>query len=76
MLPMVDLQRQYHDLKAEVDEAIRQVLKEARFILGPNVAKLEEEVAAYLGVSYAVGVASGTDALFLASGVRVGEATK
>lgn len=66
MLPMVDLQRQYHDLKAEVDEAIRQVLKEARFILGPNVAKLEEEVAAYLGASYAVGVASGTDALLLA----------
>jgi len=66
MLPMVDLQRQYHDLKAEVDEAIRQVLKETRFILGPNVAKLEEEVAAYLGPSSAVGVASGTDALLLA----------
>ncbi len=45
MLPMVDLQRQYKQLKSEIDEALEEVLKNAQFILGPNVSKLEEEVA-------------------------------
>ncbi|MBN1472097.1 MAG: aminotransferase class I/II-fold pyridoxal phosphate-dependent enzyme, partial [Syntrophaceae bacterium] len=66
MIPMVDLKRQYHDLKKEIDAAISDVLEETRFILGPNVSALEEEVAAYHGLSYAIGVANGTDALLLA----------
>jgi dTDP-4-amino-4,6-dideoxygalactose transaminase len=66
MIPMVDLKRQYHNLKQEIDAAIADVLEETRFILGPNVGALEEEVAAYHGLPSAVGVANGTDALLLA----------
>jgi len=57
---------QYHSIKREVDQAISEVLEKGHFILGPNVAALEKEVAAYLGVKHGVGVASGTDALILA----------
>lgn len=66
MIPMVDLRRQYHTLKKEMDAAVLDVLEQAQFILGPNVTKLEEEVAAYHGLPHAVGVANGTDALLLA----------
>ena len=66
MIPMVDLKRQYHNLKNEIDAAISDVLEQTRFILGPNVSALEEEVAAYHDLSYAAGVANGTDALLLA----------
>lgn len=63
---MVDLKAQYQALKTEIDEALAQAFLSTQFILGPNVAAFEEEVAAYLGVKHAVGVASGTDALHLA----------
>ncbi len=66
MIQMVDLKRQYHNLKKEIDAAVADVLEETRFILGPNVSALEEEVAAYHGLPFAVGVANGTDALLLA----------
>ena len=66
MIPMVDLKRQYSALKTEIDAAIGDVLEQAQFILGPNVSKLEAEIAAYHGLPYAVGVANGTDALLLA----------
>ena len=66
MIPMVDLQRQYKILKTEIDTAILDVLNNGRFILGPNVLELEREVASYHGVDFAIGVASGTDALLLA----------
>lgn len=66
MIPMVDLKRQYQMLKADIDAAISHVLEDTRFILGPNVGALEEEIAAYHGVRHAVGVANGTDALLLA----------
>ncbi len=66
MIPMVDLKRQYHILKSEIDAAIGDVLEQAQFILGPNVTRLEEEIAAYHGLPYAIGVANGTDALLLA----------
>jgi dTDP-4-amino-4,6-dideoxygalactose transaminase len=66
MIPMVDLKRQYHDLKKEIDVAVSNVLEETRFILGPNVSALENEVAAYHNLPYAIGVANGTDALLLA----------
>jgi dTDP-4-amino-4,6-dideoxygalactose transaminase len=76
MIPMVDLKRQYHNLKKEIDAAISDVLEETRFILGPNVSALEEEVAAYHGLPYAIGVANGTDALLLAlraCGIKEGD---
>jgi dTDP-4-amino-4,6-dideoxygalactose transaminase len=76
MIPMVDLKRQYHNLKADIDAAIQNVLEDGQFILGPNVAELEKEIAAYHGVPHAVGVASGTDALLLslrACGIGAGD---
>jgi len=76
MIPMVDLKRQYNALKAEIDAAISDVLNQTQFILGPNVGKLEEEVAAYHGLPYAIGVANGTDALLLAlraCGIKAGD---
>jgi dTDP-4-amino-4,6-dideoxygalactose transaminase len=66
MIPMVDLQRQYLSMRSEIDAAIGQVLEQCRFILGPNVAELEKEIAQYHGLDFAVGVANGTDALLLA----------
>jgi len=66
MIPMVDLKRQYHALKKEIDAAVHDVLESTQFILGPNVGRLEEEIAAYHELPYAVGVANGTDALLLA----------
>lgn len=65
-IPLMDMVAQYRSIKNEIDEAIRQVLEAGQFILGPNVAALEKEVATYLGVKRGVGVASGTDALLLA----------
>jgi len=65
MIPILDLKAQYESIKDEINAAIAEVLESTRFILGPNVAAFEEEVAEYLGVGYAVGVASGTDALLL-----------
>ncbi len=66
MIPMVDLRRQYLQLKEEIDAAVLDVLDKTQFILGPNVSELEGEVARYHGVPHAVGVANGTDALLLA----------
>ncbi|OIO54055.1 MAG: erythromycin biosynthesis sensory transduction protein eryC1 [Alphaproteobacteria bacterium CG_4_10_14_0_2_um_filter_63_37] len=66
MIPMVDLQGQYHSIKDEIEQGMQAVLHSAQFILGPNVRAFEEEVAAYLGVKHAIGCASGTDALHLA----------
>ena len=65
-VPLVDLLRQYKRLQNEIDSAIKAVLEKSAFILGENVAKFEEEAAAYCGTKYAVGVANGTDALELA----------
>ncbi|MCK4536072.1 MAG: DegT/DnrJ/EryC1/StrS family aminotransferase, partial [Desulfuromonadales bacterium] len=65
-IPMVDLKIQYRQLQAEIDEAVRNVLESAYFIMGPQGTSFEEEIAAYLGVKHAIGVASGTDALHLA----------
>ena len=64
-VPLLDLRRQYHSIKAEIDAAIQRVLESGRFILGQEVEAFEEELARYLGVKHAIGVASGTDALWL-----------
>jgi dTDP-4-amino-4,6-dideoxygalactose transaminase len=66
MIPMVDLQRQYGELRAEIDAAVHAVLDSGQFILGSQLASLEGEIAAYHGVPHAIGVGSGTDALLLA----------
>lgn len=66
MIPMIDLAGKYQSIKKEIDRAINGVLKSGRFILGPKVEEFEEKFAQYLGVKYAIGVASGTEALQLA----------
>lgn len=62
-------QREYHEKKAEIDTAISNVLESGNFILGKTVADLEEAIKKYTGAKYAVGVASGTDALVIASDI-------
>jgi dTDP-4-amino-4,6-dideoxygalactose transaminase len=66
MIPLVDLTAQYHALRDEIDSAIHATLESGHFILGPAVTGFEENIAQYMGVRYAIGVASGTDALILA----------
>ncbi len=65
-VPLVDLKAQYSSIKDEIDVAIKRVVEEGNFILGPDVKKFEREVAEYLGTKFAIGVASGTDALRIA----------
>jgi dTDP-4-amino-4,6-dideoxygalactose transaminase len=75
-IPMVDLKAQYDSLKNEIDDAIRSVIEKSQFILGSEVQAFESEIAAYCQAKYAVGVASGTDALhlaLLASGIESGD---
>jgi dTDP-4-amino-4,6-dideoxygalactose transaminase len=62
---LLDLKAQYETIKDEVEAAIKEVLESTHFIMGPNVKKLEEEIAEYTGVKYGIGVANGTDALML-----------
>jgi dTDP-4-amino-4,6-dideoxygalactose transaminase len=64
-IPLTDVKAQYLPLLGEVRNRIEDVLESGRFILGENVRGFEEEAAAYLGVSRAVGVANGTDAIVL-----------
>lgn len=65
-VPMVDLKIQYAAIRDEVANAVHDVIESTHFILGPQGKALEEAIAAYHGVKYAVAVASGTDALHLA----------
>jgi dTDP-4-amino-4,6-dideoxygalactose transaminase len=65
-VPLCDLQGQYRELAPQIHEALARVLQSGQVILGPEVAALEREVARYCGAGYAVGCASGTDALSLA----------
>ena len=65
-IPLVDLKAQYNLIKQEIDEATQRVIETAQFILGPETGALENEIAAYIGSKHALGVASGTDALYLA----------
>lgn len=63
---LLDLKPQYQSIKKEIDEAVQRVIDSQYFIMGPDIAKLEEEICQYLGCKKAVGVSSGTDALLLA----------
>ena len=58
--------RQYHGLKNAIDEAINEVLESGSFVMGPKLKQFEKELAAYCNAKEAVGVNSGTDALWLA----------
>jgi len=65
-IPLVDLRAQYESIKGEIDAAVAAVIKEAAFVGGPFVKKFEEAFARYCGTEQCVGVANGTDALFIA----------
>jgi len=64
-VPLLDLKPQYQSLKKELDEALIKVAESQYFILGSEVDGMEKEFATFLGVKYALGVSSGTDALLL-----------
>lgn len=64
-VPLLDLRAQYATIKDKVRAAVDDVLESQRFILGDQVSALEEEIAKFCGVPFAIGVASGTDALLL-----------
>ena len=65
-VPLLDLQAQHQSIREEVLEAMVRVMDSQKFILGEDVQKLEAELAPYCGAKYAIGCASGSDALFLA----------
>jgi len=68
--------RQYHNLKAEIDANLQEVLESGQYVMGPMLKRFEQELAAYHGMKYAVGVGNGTDALwlaFLALGIGPGD---
>jgi dTDP-4-amino-4,6-dideoxygalactose transaminase len=62
----VDLKAQYQSIRPEMDPAIQRVLDNTNFILGSEVAQFEQALAGYVGAAQAVGVASGTAAIYLA----------
>ena len=57
-IPFLDLKRQYHEIKKEIDVAISRVVESQSFILGSEVSSFEENFAAYCGTKYAVGCSS------------------
>jgi dTDP-4-amino-4,6-dideoxygalactose transaminase len=75
-VPMLDLQRQYQQIRKDILAAVERVCSSQQFILGPEVEALEREIAALTGAASAAGCASGTEALWLAlvaAGVRPGD---
>src|SRR5438105_922563 len=76
-VPLLDLRRQYEQIREEVLAAIERVCASQQFVLGSEVEALEREVAAFVGTADAVACASGTDALWLAlaaAGIGPGDA--
>ncbi|MEI6437674.1 MAG: DegT/DnrJ/EryC1/StrS family aminotransferase [Candidatus Omnitrophota bacterium] len=65
-VPFIDFSKQNAAIKAEVDAGWSTVIDKSAFIMGPQVKMFEEEFARFCGVKYALGVNSGTDALYLA----------
>ena len=65
-VPFLNLASQFATLKNELLPAIQQVLDGGHYVLGPNVAEFEKELAAYVGTRHGIGVNSGSDALTLA----------
>ena len=65
-VPLLDLKAQYAGIREEIHDAMDRVLESQHFILGPEVVALEQEIAAYSGCKYGVGMSSGSDALLAA----------
>lgn len=64
-VPFIDLKSQYNALKTSIDARIQKVLDSGAYINGPEVAELEQKLAAHTGSKYCLAVASGTDALVI-----------
>jgi dTDP-4-amino-4,6-dideoxygalactose transaminase len=64
--PFLDLKAEYATMKDEIQAGVARVLESQQFIMGPEVGKLEAEIAARAGCRFAIGCASGSDALLLA----------
>lgn len=64
-IPFVDLKAQYLSIKSEIDQAISDVINETAFIGGNHVKNFEEEFARLHGVKHCIGVANGTDAIYI-----------
>lgn len=65
-IPFIDLKTQYETYKEEINKEVLDVLSSTQFIMGPQVTKLEENLAKYTGAKYAYACSSGTDALLIA----------
>ena len=65
-VPLFDTQRQYRELASEITAAVNRVCASGQYILGPDVAALEQALAAYCQAPHAIACASGSDALLLA----------
>ena len=75
-VPLFDITRQYNSFKEEMLNAIDQVIASGQVILGPEVRKLETDIAYYVGVKEGIGVANGSDALYIAldaMGIKEGD---
>jgi dTDP-4-amino-4,6-dideoxygalactose transaminase len=75
-IPLLDLRPQYAPLRDQILAAVTRVCDSQRYIMGPEVAAFEREIAVLLGVPYAVAVSSGTDAVLLALmalGIKAGD---
>lgn len=66
MIPFIDLAAQQNRLREEIEASIAEVLAHGKYILGPEVAELEDKLAAYTGAAHCITVANGTDALQIA----------
>lgn len=76
-IPFIDLKAQRRRLGAGLDAAILAAVDEGNYILGPQVARFEREIAAFCGAKHAIGCANGTDAIglcLMAMGIRPGDA--
>ncbi|MCK4943290.1 MAG: DegT/DnrJ/EryC1/StrS family aminotransferase, partial [Candidatus Aminicenantes bacterium] len=64
-MQFIDLQAQQKRIRNKINENIKRVLDHGQYIMGPEIKELEEKLANYVNVNYAIGVASGTDALLM-----------
>lgn len=65
-MQLIDLHKQFSEIEDTIRKGIDQVLRHKKFIMGPEVAQLEDRLADYLGVKHAITCSNGTDALVLA----------
>ncbi|MBT8342245.1 MAG: DegT/DnrJ/EryC1/StrS aminotransferase family protein, partial [Desulfatitalea sp.] len=75
-VPLLDLKAQYRPLREEIRACLDEICDSQHFILGPQVARMEDKLAGYCGTAHAVGVSSGSDALIIslmAAGIGPGD---